>query len=292
MNILITIAAAAALSAIHDSKPEQHPDTVLSVTNAAKVTVTESPAGVTVKIDGTDDDPEYRSTFTRQYSSESTVKSTQQITRTINYTNSQAPYHWDVITGGWGIGFTGTAGGSVPAAMGKSFEFQWLYMIGVRYNLPHANLTFGIGLDWRNYKVSVSDTRFIRSENGGVASAPYPDGVIARGSQFKITSLTFPVIWEQTLPVSVFGHRLRLAGGAILNWNHHGSVMSKWLDEEGNETEESSKSIGHRQFSVDLTGMLRVCSWAGLYFKYSPMKVLDSRSPAFHPFSTGIVLLY
>lgn len=68
--------------------------------------------------------------------------------------------------------------------------------------------------------------------------------------------------------------------------------MSKWLDEEGNETEESSKSIGHRQFSVDLTGMLRVCSWAGLYFKYSPMKVLDSRSPAFHPFSTGIVLLY
>lgn len=292
MNILITIAAIATMStasvqeAIHDT------DTVLSVSNASKVTVTESPAGVTVRIDGTDDDPGYQSTFTRAYSSESTVKSTQHITHTINYTNNQSPYHWDVISGGWGIGFAGTTGGAIPAAMGKSFEFQWLYMIGARYNLPHANLSFGLGLDWRNYKISVSGSRFIRSETGGVATAPYPDGVISRGSQIKIASLTLPVIWEQTLPVSLFGHHLQLAGGAILNWNYHGSIMSKWLDGDSNETEESSTSIGQHRFSVDLIGMMRVCSWAGFYFKYSPMTVLDSRSTGFNPFSTGIVVLY
>ncbi|MDE6491351.1 MAG: hypothetical protein K2L49_09365 [Muribaculaceae bacterium] len=288
MNILITIAAAAASL----STTTNATDTVMSVNNAAKVTVTESTAGVTVTIDGTDDNPEYQATFTREYSSESTVKSTQQTTRSISYAGGTGSHHWDAIVGGWGVGFAGTAGGAMPMSMGKSFEFQWLYVLGARYTMPHGSINFGIGMNWRNYKISTSDIRFIQSAGGGVGQAPYPDGTIARGSQLKIASLTLPVIWNHWLPVSLFGYKIQMSGGVILNWNHHASVMAKWLDAKGNETEESCKSVGQRKFSVDLTGTLRLCSWAGIYFKYSPMKLLDSRSPGFHPFSTGIELLY
>lgn len=78
--------------------------------------------------------------------------------------------------------------------------------------------------------------------------------------------------------------RHRLIAAARRRQRHHSVPIGK--------TEESSASIGQHRFSVDLIGMMRVCSWAGLYFKYSPMTVLDSRSTGFNPFSTGIVVLY
>lgn len=205
---------------------------------------------------------------------------------------------WDAVMRGFMFGFVNAPASQagMDVEMGKSFEWSVLQLVGVRYSTPTRNtsISFGIGIDWRNYKMSTASARFVSDGYGHVATGPYPEGVNARFSRLKVFSLNFPILFEQKLPFRVPGKaKFSITGGVVLNYSPHASMLTEWTDTEGNRVEESCNSIGQRQFSVDLIGILRFCKFAGLYVKYSPQTVLHgSNNLSFHTFSTGLICFY
>ncbi|MDE7126109.1 MAG: hypothetical protein K2O12_06495 [Muribaculaceae bacterium] len=205
---------------------------------------------------------------------------------------------WDVVVRGFMFGFVDGAGAppSVDIEMGRSFEFAGLQLLGVRYSTPSQNtmISAGIGIDWRNYKMTGADVRFIPDGDGHLTTGPYPEGVNARFSRLKVFSLGFPFLIEQKFPFRVPGNaRFSITAGVVLNYNAHASSKTEWVDTESNRVDEYCGSIGHRRFTVDFIGIVRFCKFAGLYVKYSPQTVLcGSINPRFRSLSTGIICFY
>ena len=55
------------------------------------------------------------------------------------------------------------------------------------------------------------------------------------------------------------------------------------------ETDQSTRKIGQRPFTVDLMGIVHFCKGGGIYFKYSPMSVLKKdKGPEFKSFAVGL----
>lgn len=203
----------------------------------------------------------------------------------------------DFYAGGFMFGFVNAceAPRGLDIEMGKSFELGIFQLVGVKTSFFRgwSAISVGMGLDWRNYKLTTSSTRFIPVDRQ-VTFGPYPEDVQARFSRLKVFSLTFPIMWEQRFPFKVpGGDRFSLSFGISLNYNGHASLKSKWIDSSFNEVEEYCGHIGRRPFTFDYVGMVRLSDWLGVYAKYSPKTVLrGSINPAFKSFSTGLILFY
>lgn len=195
------------------------------------------------------------------------------------------------------FGFVNTHKGpeNLNVEMAKSFELGILQLAAVEYSTPGdwTNFSIGIGLDWRNYKMTTSDSRFIPVD-GQVAVGPYPDDVQSKFSRLKIFSLSFPIMIEQKIPFKVpGGSYFSIAFGAVLNYNGHASMKTHWIDANHNQVEEYCGHIGRRPFTVDLMGIVRLSSCLGIYGKYSLMDTLRGDiNPSFRTFSTGLILAY
>lgn len=278
------------------------PDTIMSVTDGQTIIITESSAGLTVKVSGRSDDPDFVSVYTQPYRDGAVVKSRQTLFETpIGVTwvgNSQSGREWSCVSGGLGVGVVDavTASGSgLPSQMGKSFELQWLYVLGVKYRFLHnSSLNLGVGIDWRNFRTTLSSEAFrpLSAEGGAIAVMPYPDDVESRGSQVKVFSVMFPLMYQLTLPVKVPGGRLGVFGGPIASLNTHASVCTKWTTREGINMSESNSNIGQRFFTIDFMAGIRFCGFANIYVRYSPQTVLKNPSPQFRSLSTGVLLTF
>ena len=203
--------------------------------------------------------------------------------------------NWDLTVGGPGIGWVNACGQpeGMGVEMGKSLEISWLNMIAVKYRMPwkSSHLSIGFGLDWRNYRISTSQNRFIPTENGGVATGQYPDDVEAKGSRLKVFSLGVPLLWHQTLPFRFIGDNCSLRLGAVFNYNPHASMKTKWETPDGEKAEQVTDHIGQRRFTIDFMAALHIGYGLNLYVKYSPNSVLrGSGQPSFTPLSSGLIL--
>lgn len=277
-------------------------DTVLSVKDANKVIITENALGLEIKVKGTSADSSYQSIYTVDYDPKARV--TSRMSTMADFSGFKTVINgkprsgeWSAMMGGLSFGFVNavSAPASMDVEMGKSFELGILHLLAVGYTLPAGYTTFsvGMGLNWRNYKMTTSSTRFIPVD-GQISTGAYPEGVSAKFSRLKIFSLMFPIMLHQQFPLKVpGGSRLSLSGGVILNYNGHSSLKTKWIDSQFNEVEEYCGEIGRRPFTVDFIGVLKLCSFAGVYVKYSPMDTLrGDLNPAFHTFSTGVTFFW
>ena len=270
-------------------------DTLVTVKNAHEVTVKADSANVEINIKGAGEDPTYAYHF-RRSTDKAVVDevseggggwdfgiglggqtiSTKSIKIKVESKNS-------LCIGGVGFGFVSTPGaqGGVNVDMGESLEIYW-DMLYLRHKLanPKHRIEYGIGLDWRNYRLTGHE-RFEKTPDGIIVS-PYPAGATHDYSRIRTLAVTFPLryryAWTKHWDFSV---------GAMLNINARNRMKTVY-NLEYERVKDEQRNIHGNRVTVDFMGTLNY-RWLSLFVKYSPCRVLDRDfAPAFTPLSVGI----
>lgn len=279
-----------------EASNKEQVDTLANVTDVTKLVITESATGVSVKTAHDEAGDSLTEILSRSLDGD-VVVSQRRWSAPIMGERHKKIQRWDVFVGGPSIGWVNAVGApnDVDIEMGKSLEISWLSMFGVLYRPNrYSELTISFGIDWRNYRISTSKTRFLPNQSGGVDVAPYPAGVIGKGSRLKVFGMGIPVMWKQYMPLrGLDGSRMSISAGVVLNYNSHGSLLTKWIDEEGRKAEQKSNHIGHRRFTFDLMAAISPGWDLNLYVRYCPQTVLrGAGQPEFRSFSTGIGYMF
>lgn len=295
MKKIYMVSAAMLLFTAFTSKAEK-PDTLINITDATSLLITESPSGVSVKVAKDSAGDSLTEVLNRSLDGDVVVR--QKRWHSPFRSDSHSPRSkWDIRMDGPAIGWVNAVGApdGMDIEMGKSLEISWLNAIAVVYSpWRHSELSVGFGFDWRNYRISTSQTRFVSNGAGGIATDFYPEGTTGHGSRLKVFSMGVPVVWRQWMPWKrLDGSRMCIGVGAVFNYNSHGSLLTKWTEADGRKAEQKSNHIGQRRFTVDLLGTVSIGWGLTLYVRYSPNTVLrGAGQPDFRPFSTGIGYMF
>lgn len=295
---ILYILASALLGTSAASAQALSPDTVMTVNNPQRVVITENSRGVTVAVSGAGDDTEFRTVHTEPYPDGAVIKTRQSVEEPW-YERRLRHSDFTVGIGGLMLGFVSAPGApdGMELEMGKSFEIGLAEALTFGYCSPGGahTISAGIGFTWRNYRTTLG-TRYMSDADGtGIITEPWPDDVKGRFARLKVFSLTFPILYEYKFGFKLPGSHSRFAlkGGAILNWNSHGSVKSAWTDADDRDVMYTSNNIGQRKFTVDFMVAVKPMPVIGVYLKYSPMDVLQAgHGLAFRTLSTGLILCF
>ena len=292
MKLHIRAAVIACLTAAIAANAEEKADTLLVTLNPVSTVITEESNGFTVTVVNED---KTTTIYQKEFAQNSSIKSSQSNFDFRETTIADGSIglkskskHWNVITGGLGIGLVYPSG--QPAGLSlqwnKSFEISWVNALAVEYVNRGFGVSLGLGFDWRNYRMTTIHRMNLNGE-GGIKPDVYPEEVEPRSSRIKVFSLGIPLLISQKFGRSGMG----VTAGAILNFNTHASLKTDYRTANGNEIEEYAEGFHHRRITVDLFGCLQFWKSCGLYVRYSPQSVLQGHnSPQFRPLSAGIML--
>ncbi len=269
-------------------------DTIVCLTQPSTLVITENTNGISVTVNPLDGS-EPSSIDIAEFRGGKAISTTQsrhsffELNAGHGGAGWKASSKWSVVSNGLIIGLVNPMGqpDNLDLQWAKSFEIGWLNTLAVRYSHRDISLSLGIGLDWRNYKTTTTDHRFVTDPATGIAPAPYPEGATKGSSRIKIFSLGFPLLYTQH-----FGRSgIAVTAGGILNVNTHGSLLTTYTDSFGHHWEEYSTAISRRRLSCDIFGALTFYKGCGVYVRYSPQSVLKGPGvPEFHPLSVGVTL--
>lgn len=190
------------------------------------------------------------------------------------------------------LGYGWTAPTNTPQGHGFATFRSPEWMIGLRYcYTPKKGLqTYSVGLwcNWRSYTVPRGN-EIRKNADGIVTFGDYLANYSKTSSRIDIFSLSVPFLFTQK-----FGKKSKssFSLGPVVNFNLRGRINNEWTDDDIN-WEQGIKEIGQRPVTVDFMGILKSDGF-GLYCKYSPMTVLESKSahgvenPKFHSLSFGL----
>ena len=268
-------------------------DTIIVVNQAKKVTIEKKHNSMSVKVEGSEDNPGYF------YSQRMEVDSTAAVIIEeknadwdfnipfINKNSKTKKYRGNLCVGGFGFGVVNAIETSegMDMDMGASYEFSLDHLLRFNYNvLPATSVSMGFGMTWRNYRMT-GRTRFIKDGDKLVLGA-YPEGSDIKFSRLKVFSLTVPFMINQSL-----GRKVVFSVGPVVNFNTHASLKTRYTL-NGEKVKEKNNNIHQNRMTVDLMAKLRFNS-LGVYAKYSPSDMLNTDfGPKFRSFSTGITLFY
>ena len=268
-------------------------DTIIVVNQAKKVTIEKKHNSMSVKVEGSEDNPGYF------YSQRMEVDSTAAVIIEeknadwdfnipfINKNSKTKKYRGNLCVGGFGFGVVNAIETSegMDMDMGASYEFSLDHLLRFNYNvLPATSVSMGFGMTWRNYRMT-GRTRFIKDGDKLVLGA-YPEGSDIKFSRLKVFSLTVPFMINQSL-----GRKVVFSVGPVVNFNTHASLKTRYTL-NGEKVKEKNNNIHQNRMTVDLMTKLRFNS-LGVYAKYSPSDMLNTDfGPKFRSFSTGITLFY
>ena len=268
-------------------------DTIIVVNQAKKVTIEKKHNSMSVKVEGSEDNPGYF------YSQRMEVDSTAAVIIEeknadwdfnipfINKNSKTKKYRGNLCVGGFGFGVVNAIETSegMDMDMGASYEFSLDHLLRFNYNvLPATSVSMGFGMTWRNYRMT-GRTRFIKDGDKLVLGA-YPEGSDIKFSRLKVFSLTIPFMINQSL-----GRKVVFSVGPVVNFNTHASLKTRYTL-NGEKVKEKNNNIHQNRMTVDLMAKLRFNS-LGVYAKYSPSDMLNTDfGPKFRSFSTGITLFY
>lgn len=290
----------AGLAAVPAAAAEVPADTISTFSRPDSVSISHDGARLKVEVFGKRDNPDYYYSYQRVDTTpdEETLRETSSgdsfawripfVDKNSEEGCDRRPARFDLETGGFGIGFVSAAGApeAMDVKMKSSIELFWDRILSLRVS-PWRNRTSfvaGVGVAWRNYRMK-GDLQFAK-DGDVITFAPYKEGATPSFSRLKIFSLTVPVLISQG-----FGKGFAADFGAIVNFNLHGSMKTKY-ELDGEERVWKDNHINQKPVTVDL--MLQL-NWhpIGVYVKYSPMKTLKSGfGPEFNHISTGITLFY
>ena len=268
-------------------------DTIIVVNNAKKVTIEKKRNSMFVKVEGSDDNPDYF------YSQRMEVDSTAAVIIEennadwdfnipfINKKSKTKKYRRNLCVGGFGFGVVNAmdAPEGMDVDMGSSYELSLDHLLRFNYNiLPTTSVSMGFGMTWRNYRMTGS-TRFIK-EGDKLFLGAYPEGADIKFSRLKVFSLTVPFMIIQSL-----GRKVVFSVGPVVNFNTHASLKTRYTL-NGEKVKETDNNIHQNRMTIDLMAKLRFNS-LGVYAKYSPSDILNTEfGPKFRSFSAGITLFY
>lgn len=290
------LAAIAVLCAAGVRASVAQPDTIIKATEVREVVITESPRGVNYSVHGTAADSSMTIYYTQLYAPDATVRTRQ--SRSFHLSDISAATvgrsRWDIFMAGLGLGMVCAPGAPVEMQLepAKSFEINWLYALGVRYNTPwNADVQLGMGFVWRNYRSTVAEQRMV-SGDMNVRFEPWAEGSTGRNTAIKTFAMQFPLIYRQKTGVNILGNRLTFSAGAILNVSTYASVKSGWIDPAGQKVRECFHGVGQRKVTVDFIGIVGTHPLSA-FVRYSPQSVLaGDASPRFKSLSAGLMFLF
>lgn len=272
-------------------------DTIADITDAKRIVITESPTGINVSVSRKAAGPDSLEVVIDRTLDNAVVKQQRWNSPFRAGNISGGSSRWDLCVGGPGLGWIDAVGqpDGLGIEMGKSLEISWVNMLAVKYRFSRwSTISLGFGFDWRNYRISTSGSRFMPTPDGTVGIGTYPDNVVARGSRLKVFSMGIPLLYTQSLPLRwIDGSYFSVTVGAVFNYSPHASLLARWELPDGTDVEQKSNHIGHRRFSFDLMGMVKLGWGISAYVRYSPQTVLRGPSqPKFRPLSTGLIFMY
>lgn len=280
----------AAISTAASAQIKESPDTVINEEYAKRLIITESKTGNEITVTVPEEDGMREMTAVTVYPENAKVSSSQSLVNRLlkGYgISSGEKGSWEVVTDGVCIGLNRACGQGSGNRLqwGKSFEISWTSIIGVKYSFRKSAISLGLGITWRNYKVTTSDRCLTAGDNKGIEWGKYPEGSNARFSRLKIFTLQMPLFFRGRIPKSALRYRL----GPVFCFNTYGSLKTVFDDSDGNRRETFTKDIDQRKFTVDFMGAISFKHEIGLYVRYSPMKVMGTSSAVnFRPLTIGI----
>lgn len=279
---ILSLMAVTALSAA--PAVELPVDTVLDVRDA-DIVVSQNDEGLTIDVKRTEGEG---TVYTYPY----TAGKTYAVDRT--YTNPAtliSRHNFSVGFSGFSVGFVKAldAPRGMSQEMGKSLEFSLDQILSFQWHLPgHRDMfAIGIGVDWRNYRMTDSQRFLLRDKVVSVEG--WEEGRNSVDSRLKTFGLQFPISY-----VHNFNSFAKVGLAVIMNVNTYGSLKSHFTDTEGKKHETFQKCSGEiNKFTVDFKATVQFCPFVALYCKYSPMKVFKKdRGPEFTPLSAGFTFFY
>lgn len=187
------------------------------------------------------------------------------------------------------FGLNNTPGQPAPmhVDMGRSWEISWEMFDWYRHFNSNVSISAGMWLTWKSLR-QTGHTRFLRTDEGNITLADYPEGANVKFSRLKTFGLSFPIL------LHLNAAKWRLSLGPEINWWTHGSILTRYKtpDENGKmqKVKEASKDIPHNAFTVDIMGMISYDD-IGFYVKYDPCNMLSTeRGPKLHRFTVGVNL--
>lgn len=197
---------------------------------------------------------------------------------------------WSLVSAGLGLGWV-TPLNTNPAfqtSMGRSLEFTWAVIAGVRWNYGPHSIIAGLGIDWRNYSLKRGKL-FNKEEDGTITVADFEKGYAKTSSRLQTFSLQVPFLYSLS-----FGRkgRVHFNLGPVVCFNTGAHISTKFHTESRKYY--SIKTVGLNQMpvTVDLLGGISYCS-VGVYVRYAPMRVLKSATGLdFKSLSTGVMFFF
>ena len=164
----------------------------------------------------------------------------------------------------------------------RSWEFNWtIAQYDYTPGKSNTTLSAGLGFNWRFYTLSGHKNGFVKA-NDFVSVYEIGTQLDDFSSSIHTTALTMPLLVKQK-----FSKSFAVSLGAQLNWNFYGRIHN-YVEQGDHETDDYTKKIGQRPFTVDVLGMVHFGDFA-VYCKYSPMSVLKKdRGVDFKSLAVGI----
>lgn len=258
------------------ANPATESDTLV-VEKPNKVTIVTTDSLQRVRVEGREDDPAYSYTSTLQIVDSNFVSSTslnkEDFTLGFSWpkfakraTKDQPTYQ---LTAHWAIGFVNGLDMPKPGDvdMGNSAELWFFFDNEIRPWKNNHIFSFGIGLDWRNYRMS-DNYRFVKTADAMNAIEPLPEGASPKFSRIKVFSLNFPIRYQYQ--ARNWGFSL----GPVFNFNTSSSIKTKYKL-NGEKHKEKESNVHPQFFTVDFMGTIDT-PIITFYVKYSPCNVLQS----------------
>lgn len=268
-------------------------DTIIVVNCPSKVTIGKTKNSLSVKVEGSAENPDYFYSHKMSVDSSAAVI-TEEKNRNWDFTipfvgkKKSKTYSHEVRMGGFGFGMVNAVGApeGMDVDMGASYELMSDHLLRWAYYLNHyrTSLSVGLGVTWRNYRMT-GRTRFIKEGDNLVLGA-YPEGAEIKFSRLKVFSITVPFMLNHSL-----GERTLFSIGPVVNFNTHASLKTRYVL-DGEKVKEKSNQIHQRRMTVDLMARISFRN-IGFYLKYSPTHMLNTEfGPEFKSLSTGITLFF
>ena len=270
-------------------------DTIIVVKNPNQVTIEKTRNSMSVKVEGSADNPDYYYYLQKMEVDSTAAVITEEKNADWDFTipfigtkKENRKSRMNLCVGGFGFGMVNAidAPDDMNVDMGASYELMWDNMLKLNYYVvPNTtSISMGFGMTWRNYRMT-GRTRFIQ-KGDNLLLGSYPEGAEIKFSRLKVFSLTVPFMINQSL-----GRNVVLSVGPVINFNTHASLKTRYVL-NGEKVKEKSNDIHHSKMTIDLMAKLRFKS-IGVYAKYSPSDVLNTDfGPKFRSFSTGITWFY
>lgn len=259
------------------------------IMNADKVIVTSESNYLNVEVLGKENEPDYHFSKTLELNDgiNVTSESHSDFDFRLPFTKSGNKRSMDFsFTPTMSVGLVSALGGAshLKTNFGESVEITWhAFFLSINPGSKHWRFDSGLWFNWKNFRMT-GDTRFDKVD-GNVVMMKYPENADYDFSRVHTLSYQVPLLVEYR-PTRQF----KFAAGALLNFNGHGNLKTKYAV-DGERFKDRDRKVHLNSFTTDFYGVASFSPLRlGAYLKYSPCNVLDTnRGPKFHAISTGLI---